>query len=129
MYYDTEVSLTPEENADTSTHIEETNNVPHSNIPANMIQLNDSVMVSTVTDDVTTLTGTENNQLASLPDIAEEENQDETIQNLDHNMESTMNTSHDESNHHDEQQNIEQEPVDTMVNTTLDDEMNTKYGS
>ena len=129
MYYDSEVPLAPEENADTSTHIEETNNVPHSNIPTDMIQLNDSVTVSTVTDDVTTPTGTENNQLASLPDIAEEENQDETIQNSDHNMESTMNTSHDKSNHHDEQQNIEQEPVDTFVNTTLDDEMNTKYGS
>ena len=129
MYYDTEVSLAPEENTDTSAHIEETNNAPHSNIPTNMIQLNDSVTVSTVTDDVTTPTGTENNQLALLPDIAEEENQDETIQNLDHNMELTMNTSHDESNHNDEQKNIEEAPVDTIVDTTLDGEMNAKYGS
>ena len=129
MYYDTEVSLAPEENADTSAHIEETNNDPHSNIPTDMIQLNDSVTVSTVTNDVTTLTGTENNQLALLPDIAEEENQDETIQNLDHNMELTMNTSHNESNHNAEQQNIKEAPVDTIVDTTLDDEMNAKYGS
>ena len=129
MYYDTEVSLAPEENADTSAHIEETNNVPHSNIPTDMIQLNDSVTVSTVTDDMTTLTGTDNNQLVSLPDIAEEENQDETIQNLDHNMEATLNTSQDEINDNDKQQNIEQVPVDTIVDTTLDDEMNAKYGS
>ena len=129
MSYDTEVSLASEENADTSDNIEETNNVPHSSIPTNMMQLNDSVMVSTVTDDVTTLTGTENNQLAPLSDIAEEENQDETIQNLDHNMELTMSISHDESYHNDEQQNIEQAPVDTIVDTTLDDEMNAKYGS
>ena len=129
MYYATEVSLAPEGNADISANIEETNNVPHSNIPTNMTQLNDSVTVSTVTDDVATPTETENDQLAPLPDIAEEENQDETIQNLDHNMELTVNTSHDESNHNDEQQNIEQAPVDTIVDTTLDDEMNAKYGS
>ena len=129
MYYDTEVSLAPEENADTSAHIEETNNVPHSNIPTNMIQLNDSVTVSTVTDDMTTPTGTENNQLVSLPDIAEEENQDETIQNLDHYMEVTLNTSQDKNNDNDEQQNIEHAPVDIIVDTTLDDEMNAKYGS
>ena len=129
LYYDTEVSLTHVENTDTSDNIEETNNVPHSDIPTDMIQLNDSVTVSTVTDNVTTLTGTENNQVALLPDIAEEENQDETIQNLEQNMELTMNTSHDESNHNDEQQNIAQAPVDNIVDTTLDDEMNAKYGS
>ena len=44
-------------------------------------------------------------------------------------MELTMNTSHDESNHNDEQQNIAQAPVDNIVDTTLDDEMNAKYGS
>ena len=129
LYYDNEASLTHVENTDTAANIEETNNVPHSDIPTNMIQLNDSVMVSTVTDDVTTLTGTENNQVAPLPDIAEEEIQDETIQNLDDNMELTMNTSHDKSNHNDEQQNIAQAPVDNIVDTALDDEMNAKYGS
>ena len=129
LYYDTEASQVHMENTDTSAHVEETNNVPHSDIPTDMIQLNDSVMVSTVTDDVTTPTGTENNQVVPLSDIAEEENQDETIQNLDQNMELTMNTSHDESNHSDEQQNIAQAPVDNIVDTTLDDEMNAKYGS
>ena len=126
LYYDTEVSLAHVENTDTSANIEETNNVPHSDIPTDMIQLNDSVTVSTVTGDMTTSTGTENNQVTPLPDIAEEENQDETIQNLDHNMELTMNTSHDESNHNDEQQNIAQAPVDNIVDMTLDDENESK---
>ena len=98
LYYDTEASQVHMENTDASANVKETNNVPHSDIPTDMIQLNDSVTVSTVTDDVTTPTGTENNQVAPLSDIAEEENQDETIQNLDQNMDSTMNTSHD-NNH------------------------------
>ena len=129
LYYDTEASQVHMENTDTSAIVEETNIVPHSDIPTDMIQLNDPVTVSTVTDDVTTPTGTENNQVVPLSDIAEEEKQDETIQNLDQNMELTMNTSQDESNHNDEQQNIAQVPVDNIVDTTLDDEMNAKYGS
>ena len=41
-----------------------------------------------------------------------------------------MDTSQDENNHNDEQQNnIEQTPVDTNVDTPLDNEMNTKYGT
>ena len=129
LYYDTEASLAHVENTDTSANMEETNNVPHSDIPTDMIQLNDTATVSTVTDDVTTPTGTENNQVVPRPDIAEEEDQDVTIQNVDHNMALTINTSHDESNHNDEQQNIAQAPVDNIVDTTLDDEMNAKYGS
>ena len=129
LYYDTKMSMAHEENADTSANIEETNSVPQDDIPTDMIQLNDSATISTVTNDVTTPTGTENNQVAPLLDIAEEENQDETIQNLDYNVELTMNTSHNESDHNDEQQNIEQAPVDTIVDTRLDDEMNAKYGS
>ena len=129
LYYDTEASLVHVEDIDMSANIEETNNVPHSDIPTDVIQLDDSVTVSTVTDDTTTPTGTENDQMTPLPDIAEEENQDDTVQNLDHNMESTTNTSHDKNNHYDEQQDIVQAPVDNIVNTTLDDEMNEKYGS
>ena len=131
LYYDTEASLVHVEDIDTSANTEETNNVPHSDIPTDMIQLNDSVTVSTVTDNTTTPTGTgtENDQMTPLPDTAEEENQDDTVQNLDHNMESTTNTSHNQNNHNDEQQDIVQAPVDNIVNTTLDDEMNEKYGS
>ena len=82
-----------------------------------------------MTDNTTTPTGTENDQMTPLPDIAEEENQDDTVQNLDHNMESTINTTHSENNRNDELQDIAQAPVDDIVDTTLDDEMNKKYGS
>ena len=44
-------------------------------------------------------------------------------------MEIPMNTSHDESNQNDEQQNIAQAPVENIVDTTLDDQMNAKYGT
>ena len=74
LYYDTEASLVHVEDIDTSANIEEINNVPHSDTPIDMIRLNDSVTVSTVTDDMTTPTGTENDQMTPLPDIAEEEN-------------------------------------------------------
>ena len=117
------------EDTDTSANIEENNNVPHSDMPTDMIQLNDSVTVSIVTNNVTTPTGTQNDQVTPLSDIAEEDNQNETVQNLDDNMEITMNTSHDESNHSDEQQSIAQAPVENIVDTTLDDEINAKYGS
>ena len=118
LYYDTEVSRFHVEDIDTSANIEETNNVPHSDIPTDMIQLNDSVTVSTVTDDMTPPTGTENDQMTPMPDIAEEENQDDTVQNLDHNMGSTINTSQDKNNHNDEQQDIVQAPMDNIVDTT-----------
>ena len=132
LYYDQEASLTHMENTDEENNnvpCEENNNVPHSDMPTDMIQLNDSVTVSTVTNDMTTPTGTENNQATPLSDIAEEDNQNEIIQNLDDNMEITMNTSHDERIHNDEQQDIAQAPVENIVDTTLDDEMNAKYGS
>ena len=129
LYYDTEASLVHVEDIDKSANIEEINNVPHSDTPTNMIRLNDSVTVSTVTDDMTTPTGTENDQMTPLPDIAEEENQDDTVQNLDHNIESTINTTHDKNNHNDKLQDIAQALVDDIVDITLDDEMNEKYGS
>ena len=129
LYYDQETSMTHMEDTNTSANTEENNNIPHSDMPTDMIQLNDSVTVSTVTNDVTTPAGTENNQVTSLSDIAEKDNQNETIQNLDDNMEIPMNTSYDESNQNDEQQNIAQAPVESIVDTTLDDEMNATYGS
>ena len=129
LYYDQETSLTHMEDTNTSANTEENNNIPHSDIPTDMIQLNDSGTVSTVTNDVTTPTGTDNNQFTSLSDIVEEDNQNETIRNLDDNMEMPMNTSNNESNQNEEQQNIAQAPVENIVDTTLDDEMNAKYGS
>ena len=105
MYYDTEVSMIPDEEANTSYHNEEVNNAPHRNIPTDMIQMNDSLTVSTVTDDgitqMETPTATENNQLTLLSEADEDENQDEASQSSRHNMESTANASQDENNHND----------------------------
>ena len=133
MYYDTEVSLTPDEETNMASH-NETSNAPHMNIPTDMIQMNDSLTVSTVTDNAITQaetpTSAENDQLASLSEVDEEENRDEASQRLEHNMELTMDTSQDENNHNDKQQNnIEQTPVNTNVDTPLYNEMNTKYGT
>ena len=129
LYYDQETSLTRMVDTNTSADTEEYNDIPHSDMPTDMIQLNDSVTVSKVTNDVTTLTWTENNQVIPLLDIAEEDNQNESIQNLDDNMEIPMNASHDESNQNDEHQNTAQAPVENIVDTTLDDEMTAKYGT
>ena len=129
LYYDQETSLTRMVDTNTAADIEENNDIPHSDMPTDMIQLNDSVTVSTMTNDVTTPTGTENTQVIPLSDIAEEDDQNEIIQSLDDDMEIPMNTSHDESNQKDEQQNIAQAPVENIVDTTVDDEMNAKYGT
>ena len=129
LYYDQETSLTRMVDTNTAAVIEENNNIPHSDMPTDMIQLNDSATGSTMTNDVTTPTGTENNQVIPLSDIAEEDEQNKIIQNLDDDMEIPMNTSHDESNQKDKQQNIAQAPVENIVDTTVDDEMNAKYGT
>ena len=127
LYYDQETSMTRMVDTNTSADIEENNNFPHIDMSTDMIQLNDDVTVSTMTNDVTTLTGTENNQIAQLSDIAEEEDQNEIIEKQDDDMEISMDTSHNESNQ-DEQQNTAQAPVEDIVDTTVDDEMNVKYG-
>ena len=129
LYYDQETSLTRMVDTNTAADIEENNDIPHSDMPTNMIQLNDSVTVSTMTNYVTTPTETENTQVIPLSDIAEEDDQNEIIQSLDDDIEIPMNTSHDESNQKDEQQNIAQAPVENIVDTTVDDEMNAKYGT
>ena len=96
--------------------------------------MNDSLTVSTVTDDAITQMETpitiENNQLTLLSEANDEEDQDETSQNSEHNMELTANTSQDDNNHNDEQQdNKEPASEDTNVGTPLDEEMDAKYGS
>ena len=134
MYYDTEASMIPDEEANTSFHNEEVNNAPHRNIPTDMIQMNDSLTVSTVTNEVITQmetpTATENNQLTLLSEADEDENQDKASQSSEHNMDSTVNASQDENNHNAEQQNnMEPASEDTNVGTLLDEEMDAKYGS
>ena len=128
LYYDQEMSLTRMVDTNTAADIEENNDIPHIDMPTDMIQLNNAVTVSTMTNDVTTPTGTENNQVIPLSDIDEEDDQNEIIQNLDDDMEILMDTSHHESNQ-DEQQSTAQVPVEDMVDTTVDDEMNAKYGT
>ena len=66
LYYDQETSLTRMVDTNTAADTEENNDIPYSDMPTDMIQLNDSVTVSTMTNDVTTLTGTENNQVIPL---------------------------------------------------------------
>ena len=134
MYYDTEVSMIPDEEADTSHHNEEVNDAPHRNIPTDMIPMNDSLTVSTVTDDAITQMETptteENNQLTLLLEANEDENQDGTSQSSEHNMELTTDVPQDENEHKDEQQdNMEPASGDTNVDTPLDEEMDAKYGS
>ena len=131
MYYDTEASMIPDEEMNTSYHNEEVNNAPHINIPTYMIQMNDSLTVSTVTDDALTQmempTATGNNQLTLLSDTNEDENQDKTSQSSEHSMELTANASQDENDHNDKQQdNMEPESEDTNVGTPLDAEMDAK---
>ena len=128
LYYDQEMALTRMVDTNTAADIEENNDIPHIDMPTDMIQLNDAVTVSTMTNDVTTPTGTENNQVIPLLDIDEEDDQNKIIQNLDDDMEIPVDTSHDESNQ-DEQQNTAQAPVEDIVDTTVDDEMNAKYGT
>ena len=129
LYYDQETSLTQMVDTNTATDTEENNNIPHSDMPTDMIQLNDSATVSTMTNNVTTPTGTGNNQVIPLSDIAEENDQNGITQNLEDDIETPMNTSHDESNQRDEQQNIAPAPVENIADTTVDDEMNAKYGT
>ena len=131
MYYDTDVSMTTdeEEEGNTSDHNEQVNNIPHRNVPTDMIQANDSLMVSTITDDDMTQlpmpTATVNNQLSILSEADEEEDQDEASQISEHNTESTPSTSQGEN----KQKNGEPTSDDTNVGTSLNEEMDTKYGS
>ena len=57
LYYDQETSMTRMVDTNTSADIEENNDIPHIDMPTDMIQLNDEVTVSTMTNDVTTPTG------------------------------------------------------------------------
>ena len=133
MYYDTDVSMTNDEEGEGNTpdHNEQVNNIPHRNIPTDMIQANDSLTVSTITnDDMTQLpmpTATVNNQLSILSEADEEEDQDEVSQISEHNTESTPSTSQGEN----KQMNGEPTSDDTNVGvgTSLNEKMDAKYGS
>ena len=87
LYYDQETSLTQMVDTDTAADIEENNDTPHSDMPTDMIQVNDSATVSTMTNEMTTPTGTGNNQVIPLSDIAEEDDQNGVIQSLEEDIE------------------------------------------
>ena len=133
LYYDQETSLTQIGDHDITNDIEENNNATHSDIPMDMIQVDDSGTVSTVTNEMTTPTGTGNNQATPLSDIDEEEDQNSAIQSLEEDIEAPMNTSHDGSNQADEQQSttpaVMENIVENTVDKTVDEEMNAKYGA
>ena len=129
LYYDQEASLTQTEDTHTAIDTEDNNNMPHSDMPTDMIHLNDTATASTMTNKITTPTGTGNNQVIPLPDISEEDDQNGDIQNLEDDIVTPMNTSHDESNQKDEQQDTAPAPVENIADTTMEDEMNAKYGT
>ena len=129
LYYDQETSLTQTVDTHTAIDTEENNNMPHSDMPTDMIQLNDTATASTMTNEITTPTGTGNNQVIPLPDITEEDDQNGDIQNLEDDIVTPMNTSHDESNQKDKQQDTAPAPVENIADTTMEDEMNAKYGT
>ena len=135
LYYDQETSLTQMVDNDTATDMEENNDTPHRDMPTDMIHVNDAATVSTMTNEVTAPTGTGNNQVTPLSDVVEEDDRNEeddqngAIQCLEEDIETPMNTSHDESNQKDEQLNIAPTPMESTADKTMDDEMDAKYGT
>ena len=137
MYYDTDVSMGSDigEEGDTSDYDEQANNIPHMNVPAEMVQTNDSPTVSTMTDDETSQlpspTSTVHNQLSTLSEADEEEEDHEeeeqcdVPQILEHNTESTSRATHGK----DEQESGDSAMKDINENKSLNEEMDARYGS
>ena len=66
LYYDQETSTTQTGDNDRTNDIEENNNASHNDIPTDMIQMDDTGTVSTVTNEMTTPTDTENGPTTPL---------------------------------------------------------------
>ena len=105
MYYDTDVSMTSGTGNDgnISSHNDQDDSIPHTNVPTGLVQANDSTTVSTITEDdaiqLPSPTSTVHNQLSTLSeakeeelDHEEEEDQYEIPQTLEHDVESTSGT-------------------------------------
>ena len=134
LYYDHNSSLTPMVNNDTATDINENNDNPHSDMPTDVMRMNDAATVSTMTNELTIPTGAENDQVTPLLDVVEEndhneDDQDGASQCLEADIETPMNISYAESNQKDKQQNITPVPVEDIADKTMDDEMDAKYGT
>ena len=134
LYYDQDSSPAPMVNNDTATDINEDNNNPHSDMPTEVMHMNDAATVSAMTNELTTPTGVENDQVTPLLDVVEEndhneDDQDGVSQCLEADIETPMNTSHAKSNQKDEQQNSAPGPAEDIADKTMDDEMDAKYGT
>ena len=133
LYYDQETSMTQTGDNDRTNDSEENNNASHSDIPTDMIQVDDTGTVSTVTNEMTTPTGTGDDQAPPLSDIDEENDQYSAIQSMEEDIEAAMNTSHEESNQGEKQQSITPATAENITENTVDkavdDEMDAKYGA
>ena len=132
LYYDQEAPTTQIWDDDRTSDTEENNKATHDDIPADTIQVDDIGTVSTVTNKMTTLIDTSNDQATPLPDVDEEDEQNSANQNLEEDIEAPKNTSHDESNKGEEQQSITPAITEDIVENTpdrpIDEEMDAKYG-
>ena len=133
LYYDQEMSMTQTGDNDRTNDIEENNNASHSDIPTNMIQMDDTGTVSTVTNKMTTPTDTENDPATPLSEIDEEDDQNSAIQSMEEDIETSMNTSHEESSQGEKQQSTTPATVENIAENTVDravdEEMDAKYGA
>ena len=138
-------------NNDTATDVNENSNIPHSDMPTEVMHMNDVATASTMTNKLTIPTGAENDRVTPLLDVVEENDHNENdqdsvldvVEENDHNeddqdgvnqcleadIETPMNTSHVDSNQQDEQQNIVPVPAEDIVDKKIDDEMDAKYGN
>ena len=147
LYYDQETSQTRMVNNDTAADIEENNDVPHNDMPTDMIHMNDAATVSTMTNEMITPTETGNSQATPLLGVEEEDDPNEeddqgaiqydpneeddqgASQYLEEGVESPTNVSCHGNNQKDEQQNMTPAPTENIVDKTMNDEMDAKYGT
>ena len=151
LYYDQDSSPTSMVNNDTATDVNEYSDIPHSDMPTEVMHMNDVATASTMTNELTIPTGAENDRVTPLLDVVEENDHNvndqdsvlDVVEESDHNeddqdgvnqcleadIETPMNTSHADSNQQDEQQNTVPVPAEDIVDKKMDDEMDAKYGT
>ena len=137
LYYDIDGPLTSDMGEEDSTlnHNEQSNNIPYINVPAEMVQANDSPTVSTITGDeaiqLPSPMSTVHNQLSTLSEAEQEEGDDggendhqDISQTLEHHTQPTPNAIQDD----DEQASGDQTREDIVENPSLNEEMDARYG-
>ena len=83
LFYDQEAPLTQIGDDDRTSDTEENNKTTHDDIPADTIQVDDMGTISTVTNEITMLTDTSNDQTTPLADVDEEDEQNNAFQSLE----------------------------------------------